>query len=241
LRIFGEDEASDVAYQEIDTYIQKMLTLREHSVSIPISQGCLRQCIQNASQLRELGNEKANVTLDIIKRLIVVSGDKQSVLECERKVKDFLSIHVPVHSTISRDTQGLCSMCMCEFDSPYSLQQCGHIFCRSCLINYFESYMNSTMITDTLKLCCPFNGCGVVCLIRDIFSILDSEKTKRLAMIAFERHIQKSENDLVQCSGDNCNQVIEIIISNLSVFFLSLFLGVSSIEKFIDLFLRSMR
>jgi ATP-dependent RNA helicase DHX8/PRP22 len=168
--------------------------------------------MQNASQLREFGNEKAKVTIDIIKRLIIISGDQQSVLECERNVKDFLPTYVPVHSTISRDTSGICTMCMCEFDSPYSLQQCGHIFCRSCLISYFES---STMTTDTLKLCCPSNRCGLTCLIRDIISILGSEKINRLARIAFERHIRNSENDLVQCSGDNCNQVIEFIISNL--------------------------
>jgi ATP-dependent RNA helicase DHX8/PRP22 len=175
--------------------------------------------MQKASELRELGNEKAKVTIDIMKRLIIISGDQQSVSKCVQNVKDFLRICVPVHPTISRDTPGICTMCKCEFDSPYSLQQCGHIFCRSCLINYFESYMNSTTITDTLKLYCPFNRCGIACLIRDIVSILGSEKINRLAMIAFERHIRNSENDLVQCSGDNCNQVIEFIISNLLVFF----------------------
>lgn len=176
----------------------------------------------------------------MIKRLIAITGDEQSVLECERNVKDFLQRCVLIHSTILPDTQIRCPMCMCEFDSPYSLQQCGHIFCRSCLINYFETYMNSTMITDAFKLCCPSNGCGAVCLIRDIVSILGSEKTNRLATIVFERNIRNTKNDLVQCFGDNCIQVIKFINSNLLVF-LSQFLGVSSVRTFTDLFLRSMR
>jgi hypothetical protein len=39
LRIFGEDQAGEKAYQEIDIYIQKMLALHEHSVSIRIPEG----------------------------------------------------------------------------------------------------------------------------------------------------------------------------------------------------------
>jgi ATP-dependent RNA helicase DHX8/PRP22 len=162
--------------------------------------------MQKSSQLRELGNGKAKVTIDRMKRLITVSGDQQNVLECERNVKDFLRIGVTA-TKISRDTPDICTMCMCEFDSPYSLQECGHIFCRSCLISYFESDMDSTMTTDTFKICCPFNRCGVACLIRDIVSILGSEKTSNLAKAAFERYIRNSENDLVQCSGNNCIQV----------------------------------
>jgi ATP-dependent RNA helicase DHX8/PRP22 len=141
-------------------------------------------------------------------------------------VKDFLRTLVPVsvHSTaaawqgkkINNDTQSICTVCMCEFDSPYSLQQCGHTFCRSCLISYFESHMNSTITANAFKLCCPFDKCDVPCLIRDIVSILGAEKATRLAMIAFKIHIRSPENDLVQCWGNDCDQVIDTNISNFS-------------------------
>lgn len=215
MRIFGEDDATDKAYQEIDDYIRMMMTLREDSILIPIPQGCLRQCIEKANELRELGNEKRQITIDIPKRLITISGDKQSVVQCEQAIIEFLEKH---RSDISEEKKtSLCPMCMCEFDSPYSLQECGHIFCRSCLMNYFESYMNSMIRTDTLKLCCPLNRCGVVCLIRDIVSIMGAERITHLAMTAFEKYIQNSDNDLARCFEDNCSQVGEFTLSNLFV------------------------
>lgn len=192
-----------------------MLTLREYSTSIPIPQGRLRQAIRKASQFRELGNEKAKITIDIPKHEIVISGDQQNVGKCKQLVKDFLEKYrtdIQPETRISQDL--LCSLCLCEFDSPYSLQQCGHNFCRSCLRNYFESSMNSMMTQDHLILCCPFNECAKECLIRDIVSILGSDETTHLATITFEKYIQNSENDLAQCSGDNCNQVI----SNFRIF-----------------------
>ncbi len=41
LRIFGEDQACQDAYKQIDTFIQETFSQREHSVSIPIPQGQL--------------------------------------------------------------------------------------------------------------------------------------------------------------------------------------------------------
>jgi hypothetical protein len=174
--------------------------------------------MQKSSQLRELGNEKAKVTIDVVKRLVLVSGDSQIVLECERNVKDFLRtlVPVPIHSTatarqntkITTDAQRMCPICMCEFDSPYPLQQCGHTFCRLCLINYFESHIDSTLTSVTFIICCPFDKCNVECLIQDIVSVLGSDKAARLAMIAFKIYIRRPENDLVQCLGNDCNQVV---------------------------------
>lgn len=173
--------------------------------------------MQKASGLRELGDEKVTVTIDVIKRIVSVSGDKEAVLKCEQNVKHLLERLVPVaiHSTATAwqtttmkiNTQCLCTICMCELDSPYSLQQCGHTFCRLCLMMYFESHFDSTMTADAFKLCCPFNKCSVACVIRDIVSILGNDKTARLAKIAFKICIRSTKNDLVQCVGNNCEQV----------------------------------
>jgi hypothetical protein len=186
--------------------------------------------MQESSKLRELGNAKAKITINMIKRLVLVSGDPQTVSECDQNVKKFLQtlIPVPIHSTatscqkttIMTDTHDICPICACKFDSPYSLQQCGHIFCRSCLMDYFESHMDSTMTADAFTLCCPFNKCNVECLIRDIVSVLGSEKAALLAMIAFRIHIRRPENDLIQCSGNDCNQVAMYRFLNANFFFL---------------------
>ncbi|CAF3634772.1 unnamed protein product [Rotaria socialis] len=215
LRIFGNDQASNKAYQEINDYIHETLDQNKYSVPIRIPEGCIRQSIEQSSELRRMGNEEVKVTIDVLKRLIIINGDKNKVLECERKIKDRLGSYLPeyVHTTttaadfqhlaIPTNEERVCSICLSGFKSPYYLQPCGHTFCRLCLQNYFENIYN----TDALHLCCPLDTCKVECVIQDIEAILGFEKMSCLAKIAFQIYIGRQESDLSQCIGNNCDQV----------------------------------
>jgi hypothetical protein len=181
------------------------------SFALLVFKDCIRQCIQNSSTLRELNNKKTKVAINMIKRLIVVSGDRETVIECERRVKELLdkfaytSSHSNEKTTI--DMKNICTICNCDFDSPYALQQCGHTFCRPCLTAYFDTYFDATISYEAFKLSCPFQQCNEVCLIRDIVSVLGFERMARLAMIAFQIYIRRVDNNLVQCMGIDCKQV----------------------------------
>ena len=176
---------------------------------------CLRQCIQNSSAIRELHTKQTKVVINMIKRLIVVSGVREAVTECEHKIKQFIdkfeskSNHVNINSstTIIMKMKNICSICECDFDSPYTLEQCGHTFCRSCLSAYFDGYFDVTLSFDSFKLSCPFHQCNEICLIRDIVSVIGFERMTRLAMIAFQIFVRRSDGDLVQCTGIDCKQV----------------------------------
>ncbi|CAF3563464.1 unnamed protein product [Rotaria sordida] len=215
LRIFGEDSACQDAHRQIDTFIQTTLSQSEHSISIPIPKDCIRQCIQNSSVLRELDTKKTKIVINMIKCLISVSGDREAVIECEQKVKQFLDKFTCMsnHSNgvtpenIIINMKNICSICNCDFDSPYTLEQCGHTFCRSCLSAYFDAYFDVTLSFEAFKLSCPFYQCNEICLIRDIVSVIGFERMARLAMIAFQVYIRRPDNDLVQCMGIDCNQV----------------------------------
>ncbi|CAF1265906.1 unnamed protein product [Rotaria sordida] len=63
------------------------------------------------------------------------------------------------------------------------------------------------MALNAFKLCCPYDKCNVECLIRDIVSILGFQQANRLALIAFKIYIRCPQNDLVQCFGNDCDQV----------------------------------
>ncbi|UJR32555.1 hypothetical protein I4U23_020016 [Adineta vaga] len=211
LRIFGEEQACQNAHKQISTYVQEIVAQREHSISIPIPKNCIRQCIQNSKNFRELNNKKTKVVINIIKHLIVISGDRETVTECEEKVTqildNFLRISSHSNENKSTDTINICPICACDFDSPYALQQCGHTFCHSCLTAYFDTYFDVTISFDAFKLSCPLQHCNEVCLIRDIVSILGFERMARLAMIAFQIYIRRGDSNLVQCMGIDCKQV----------------------------------
>ncbi len=169
---------------------------------------CIRQCIQNSNAFRELNNQKTKVVMNMIKHLIVVSGERETLIECERKVKELLDKFTCISSQQKAiDMKNICPICNCDFDSPYGLQQCGHTFCHSCLTAYFDTYFDATIGFDAFKLSCPLQQCNEVCLIRDIISVLGFERMARLAMIAFQIYIRRVDNNLVQCMGIDCKQV----------------------------------
>ncbi|CAF3878672.1 unnamed protein product [Adineta steineri] len=211
LRIFGEDQACQDAHKQINTFIQETILQREYSITIPIPKDCIRQCIQNSNLFRELNNKKTKVVINMIKHFIVINGDREIVNECERKVNEllnkFASISNQSNEKIMIDMKNTCPICMCDFDSPYAFQQCGHTFCHSCLTAYFDTYFDATMSFTSFKLTCPIQECNEVCLIRDIVSILGFERMARLAMIAFQIYIRRNDNNLVQCMGIDCKQV----------------------------------
>lgn len=155
--------------------------------------------------------------MNIVKRVISVSGDREAAIECEQKLKNYLDEYARIsnHSNIvsseriTLNTNNVCSICSCNFDSPYTLVQCGHTFCHSCLNTYFDTYFDVTLSFASFKISCPFMQCNELCLIRDIVAIVGFERLARLAAIAFQVYIRRIDSDLVQCMGLNCKQVRE--------------------------------
>ncbi|CAF4504213.1 unnamed protein product [Rotaria socialis] len=212
LTIFGEENDRNNVYREIDIYIQKALPKRVYSISIRIPEGCARQCLERSSEIYELGNEKAKVRINMIKQRITVRGNRTAVTECEQKVNNILgkvvltSVESATKTIMATDIEHICLICADNFNEPYSLQQCGHKFCHSCLSDYFETHFDTTMNSETFKLRCPSSDCNKICLIRDIQSIVGFDKMALLATIAYKIHIREPKNDLAQCVGINCNQ-----------------------------------
>jgi hypothetical protein len=225
LRIFGNDNSSNEAYRKIDQFIQDRLQNRQYTSNISIPQGCLRQCLRNTNKIKDLSDEKASVEINMIKRIIRISGEEPAVKRCEERIRQFLGTLKETISTINKSNNMECPFCCCPCESPYTLQQCGHTYCRECLMRYFETRFDPTLSLEQFKITCPTEKCNSSCLIRDIKSILGPEKIIRLAKAAFQVYLKKPNVDLTQCVGIDCAQVsfIEIRFSLNQVFFFKVY------------------
>lgn len=151
----------------------------------------------------------------MIKRFIRISGDQTKIKLCENQIRQYLTTLEQNSSTINKSNNTACPFCCDTCDSPYKLQQCGHTFCRGCLMNYFETRFDPTMTLKQFKICCPAEKCNSSCLIRDIKSILGADKMIRIAKAAFQIYLKQPKIDLAQCLGIDCIQVCLIKINFL--------------------------
>ncbi len=143
--------------------------------------------------------------------MICICAEKTAAIDCEKRVRELLASFSQKTSTINTantmTNNPECRLCCDTCEAPYVLQQCGHTYCRSCLIGYFETRFDPTLSVNGFKLCCPADGCNASCLIRDIKSILGTDGIARLAKAAFQIYLKQTGIDLAQCIGVDCQQV----------------------------------
>jgi hypothetical protein len=211
-------------YKKIDEYIQDQLKNRKCIINISIPQGLLqflyfqidsysnilgslRQCLRNTNKIKDFGGDLTTVEFNMVKKFIRLSGEEANVKICEGNIRKYLVTLEEQKPTTNKSNNIECPLCCDTCDSPYTLQQCGHTYCRGCLNQYFETRFDPTLSVKEFKLCCPTDKCNSVCLIRDIKSILGAEKIIRLAKAAFQIYLKQSGVDLAQCVGIDCTQV----------------------------------
>lgn len=143
----------------------------------------------------------------MIKKFIRISGEQFQIKTCEDQIRHYISTLQSTSSTTNKSTNIDCPICCDTCESPYRLQQCGHTYCRGCLISFFEMRFDPTMSLKDFKISCPVDTCNTSCLIRDIKSVLGADKMGRLAKAAFQIHLKQPNVDLAQCVGVDCIQV----------------------------------
>ncbi len=168
---------------------------------------CLRQCLRNTNKIKDFADEKTSVEINMLKKLIRICGEEMRVKICEDRIRQYLTTLKQKTSITNKSNNMECPICSGTCDSPYSLQQCGHKYCRECLVQFFETRFDSTLSLKQFKLCCPVDKCNSPCLIRDIKSILGSDKMIRLAKTAFQVYMKEPCIDLAECFGIDCKQV----------------------------------
>jgi hypothetical protein len=154
---------------------------------------------------RETVEKNCNVEISTLtpRRQINISGKEEDVIECEKIIKNEWLV-VPVGKQVTTSTASECPIC-CEV-ANYSLQACGHAYCLDCLKQQVSTKFDTTLSSDSLKIKCMTAKCDAPLLLRDIKTIIDRTNMPKLARASFQAYL-KTDKNIVQCMGIDCNQV----------------------------------
>ncbi|KAJ3968151.1 hypothetical protein EV361DRAFT_437526 [Lentinula raphanica] len=146
-----------------------------------------------------LGSEK--LFLDLWKRELVVSGRANDFRSASQAVQRIRRRQDP------RLQQGVasCPVCLGKVDCPVSLSQCGHSYCRACLIGYLHAAMDNkffplTCLGDNNKCSCLFP----ISLTRQLLS---ADEFDSFIEAAFEAYIHQRPDEFHYCPSPDCMQV----------------------------------
>ncbi|CAF0826915.1 unnamed protein product, partial [Didymodactylos carnosus] len=163
----------------------------------------LRQVLAMGNRYRELEIEfGVSINIILTQYSIKVVGEENTVVKCVKRIEDLMnSIRAPSSSSNAAD----CPICLSPVEVPYSLQGCGHVYCRQCLVSYIETKYDTTLNTKALKVTCLVDSCNSLCLLRDLKALTDVNFYK-LAKASFQAFIRE-QKDLVDCLDPECRQV----------------------------------
>ncbi|CAK9150715.1 unnamed protein product [Ilex paraguariensis] len=84
---------------------------------------------------------EAELTLNTRRHIISVHGSK----ELKQKVEAIMYEVAQTCGSVvqSVDVETACPICLCELEDGYRLEDCGHEFCRLCLVEQCESAIKS--------------------------------------------------------------------------------------------------
>lgn len=180
VRIFGSSENVDKAQQQ---FIASLLALHESKqLEVHLRGGLLppdlmKRVVQTFGPDLSALKEKvpgAEFSLNTKRHCIYINGTKDMKQSFEDIISEIAQRSFPTQTT-EDDTD--CPVCLCELEDPYRLEACGHVFCRSCLLEQCEFSMKSR---EGFPMCCMHQGCGEPILLVDLKSLLSIEKLEEL-------------------------------------------------------------
>ncbi|XP_072991689.1 ATP-dependent RNA helicase DEAH12, chloroplastic-like [Typha latifolia] len=105
------------------------------------------------------------------------------------------------------DDEGTCAICLCEVDEPYRLEECGHSFCRNCLIDHCESAIRSR---EGFPLCCSKEKCQKPLLLVDLRALLSTDKLEDLFRASLVSFVASSGGAYRFCPTPDCPSVYAV-------------------------------
>ncbi|CAF3303029.1 unnamed protein product [Rotaria sp. Silwood2] len=211
IRIYGNDQASNIAKKCIDDYIRDIIENKNSTIILEIPPaGYIRQVLKISETYQEtIGNEyKVEISTLVAKRQIRIVGKEQDVAKCEEAIKKNWSTILVEQKSPSKQLTAMntieCPIC-CDV-ANYSLQACGHAYCLRCLKTQLSTKFDTTLSNESLMIKCMTSKCDSSLLLRDIKTIIDPNNLPKLARASFQAYL-KFNKDIVQCIGTDCKQV----------------------------------
>ncbi|KAL8229499.1 hypothetical protein R6Q57_014399 [Mikania cordata] len=144
----------------------------------------------------------SDLTLNTRHHTISVRGSR----ELKQNVEE--AIHEIVLTTASTPSQTCCPVCLCDIEDGYRLEKCSHEFCRSCLVEQFESAIKNPV--NSFPLRCAHEGCGALILVVDLKSLLLNDKIDELFRASLGSFIGGSRGKYRFCPSPDCPSVYQV-------------------------------
>ncbi|XP_010942622.2 ATP-dependent RNA helicase DEAH12, chloroplastic-like [Elaeis guineensis] len=217
VKVFGPQKAVDAAEVKLVRSVlsfheNKQLEIRLRGHNLP--PGLMKEVVRRFGPDLQGLKEKVpgvNVILKTRDHILSVQGSnelKQKVEEIISEVTQSLGSGSAFEQSLD---EAICPICLCELEEPFKLEECGHDFCRTCLIEQCESAIRSR---DGFPLCCTKKGCGTPLLLVDLKSLLCSDKLEELFRASLGAFVASSEGAYRFCPTPDCPSVYEVSTPN---------------------------
>ncbi|XP_076904394.1 ATP-dependent RNA helicase DEAH11, chloroplastic-like [Bidens hawaiensis] len=152
----------------------------------------------------------SDLTLNTRHHIISVCGSKELKQNVEQTINEIL------HSTDSTSGQSQtiekqtrsCPICLCDVEDGYRLERCNHEFCRSCLVEQFESAIKNS--GNSFPIRCAHEGCEKLILVVDIKALLLNDKIDELFRASLGSFVGSSSGKYRFCPSPDCPSVYQV-------------------------------
>uniref|UniRef100_A0A1D1XVN8 RNA helicase n=1 Tax=Anthurium amnicola TaxID=1678845 RepID=A0A1D1XVN8_9ARAE len=153
---------------------------------------------------------EANFLLNTRRHILSVRGSKEEKKKVDEIITEVLR-SIDSGGLVERPSEAACVICLCELEEAHQLESCGHVFCRGCLIEQFESAIRSR---DGFPLCCSQEGCRSPILLTDLRSLLLNDKLEELFRASLTAYVAFSSGTYRFCPSPDCPGVYRVADSD---------------------------
>jgi len=143
------------------------------------------------------------IHVDILKRKIELRGPTETLLKVEKELGKY-TIEIVKEAQFHEQE---CSICFGNLIDSYTLHNCKHKFCFSCL-----QYPIRTAETDinALPILCSDISCRKPLALVDIRNLCSIESLKKICKLAFKQYLITNPKLYQSCPTPNCEQIYRV-------------------------------
>ncbi|XP_047306916.1 ATP-dependent RNA helicase DEAH11, chloroplastic-like [Impatiens glandulifera] len=213
IRIFGSTDQVDNAEQKLVQSLLNLYSRKELDIHLRgnelLPPDLMKEVVKEFGPDLEGLKEKvpgAEFTLNTRLHVISVHGTKEQKEKAESLIHEIAQT-----SESSLVTDDACPICLCKVEDAYRLENCGHVFCRTCLVEQCESAIRNR---DSFPIRCTNAVCESELLLTDLRSLLLSEKLDELFRASVAAHVAASGGKLRFCPSPDCPSVYRVAGEN---------------------------
>lgn len=212
VQVFGSSDKVDMVTQKLvesllNIHESKALEVRLQGNALPPE--LMKEVVSRfGPDLRGLKERVpgAEFSLNVRRQSILIQGSK----EMKQKVDEIIDEVAQMAGTSLTKrikSEADCPICLCDVEDGYRLEDCGHLFCRSCLVEQCESAIHNQ---DSFPLRCTHEGCMSPVLITDLRSLLSVEKLEDLFRASLGSFVAMSCGTYRFCPSPDCSSIYQV-------------------------------